>query len=671
MLLCSRRALWFSLTLAACAPGELPIERTASGLLSDVTDFGTNPGELHMRKYVPDDMPADAPVLFAFHACSQITEQPAPYYNAYVHAGWTELADEWKFYVVFPAQDSANNGLNCFNWAGEYGDPTNLMRGEGENESVRQMLEKMAADHSIDPARVYLAGFSGGGAMVSLMMATWPELFAGGAISAGIPYDCTTTFTQVTTCLSPGIDRTASDWGDRVRSAYPGYSGPYPKVSVWHGANDTTVARRNQTELLEQWTDVHGIDLTPEVSDTIDGHPHEEYRNAAGQTLVESYTIGGMGHGTPYQPSAGCGSTVPVGKQGGSYFFDVGICQSRRIGEYFGLDGGGVAVDRTPPQVSITAPADGSTVMGTVPIRAGATDDVGVVQATIAVNGELKATLASAPYAYDWSTAGEANGAYQIRVVATDAAGNAGEATIGVTLTGGVDDTTPPAVNVTAPENGAVVSGSVSITADASDDFGVARVEVRVDGAPVGEATSAPYSVVWNAASVAPGTHAISAVAFDAAGNSTTDDDTTVTVAAGDTSPPSVSIVSPSEGATLSGVIEISVNATDDDRIHSVLMFLDGELIGSDYRGPEYEFLWDTAVFPQGTHELSARAFDAAGNMADDSIAVTVKQATEEEMSGGKRVLAGKRYWGCAAAPPESGALVLVLGLLWFIRRKR
>jgi poly(hydroxyalkanoate) depolymerase family esterase len=671
MLLCSRRICWtIALASIGCAPGELPIEQTSSGLLSDVTDFGSNPGELHMRKYVPDDMPPDAPVLFAFHACSQITTSPAPYYNAYVHAGWNELADEHKFYVVYPAQDGSNNAIHCFNWAGEYGDPTNLMRGEGENESVRQMLEKMAADHSIDPSRVYMTGFSGGGAMVSLMMATWPELFAGGAILAGIPYDCTTTFTEVTSCLNPGMDRTPSDWGNRVRDAYPGYSGPYPRVSIWHGAADTTVAVRNQTELLEQWTDVHGIDQSADLSDTIDGHAHEEYQNASGATMVEIYRIGGMGHGTPYQPSDGCGSTVPAGKQGGSYFFDVGICAARRISEYFGLDGGGTQVDRTAPQVSISSPSNGASLTGDVTVRADATDDTGVVEVTISINGAVVATLTAPPYEHVFRTGGVANGDYRIRAVATDAAANAGEASIDVTVTGGVDDTTPPTVNVASPANGAMVSGTVPIEVDAGDDFGVARVEVFVDGAAVGEATSAPYTVAWDASSVAPGAHSIRAVAHDAAGNSTTDDDTSVTVVAGDTSPPSVSIVSPADGATLSGVVAIEVSATDDGGIHSVLMFLDGELIGSDYRGPEFEFLWDTAVFPQGSHELTARAFDAAGNVATDAIAVTVMQG-EGETTEPKRVLAGKRYWGCAAVPAEPGALVLLLGLLFIRRRVR
>ncbi len=643
--------------LAGCAPAEIPVDSTSEGLLTEVQSFGSNPGGLKMYKYVPAGVPADAPVLFALHACSQTA-------SAYEGAGWNALADELKFYVVYPEQQSANNPALCFNWAGEYGDPTNLMRGEGENESIHQMLDKMRQDYSIDPSRVYMSGFSGGGAQVALMLATWPDLFAGGAILAGIPYDCTTTFTEVSTCLNPGIDRSPMDWGDRVRNAFS-YSGSYPIISLWQGTADTTVKPTNQMELLDQWTNVHGIDETPDVMDTVDGHPHEAYQNAAGDTLIEVYHLTGMGHGTPVLPSAGCGQT-------GAYFLDVGICSSRHIAEFFGLDGSVTPVDRTPPQVMITAPADGGTVMGNVSIQATASDDVGVSQVTIAINGTVDATLTAAPYSYAWDASTAANGSYLIRATATDAAGNASHADITVTVMGGIDDTTPPSVNVTAPANGAMVSGTVDVAVDASDDFGVQRVTVLVDGTSIGEATAPPYHVSFNTGSVSPGAHAISATAVDAAGNTATDADTTVMVTAGDTTPPTVSIISPTDGAVLSGVVNISVASSDDTHINSVLMFLDGELIGTDYRGPSYEFLWDTAQSPEGPHELAARAFDDAGNMANDSISISVMQDGQDpDAPGGKRVLAGKRFWGCATTPAEPGGLLILLGVLFFFRRRR
>lgn len=649
----------FALSLLACGPQSSPLEigTTARGIFSEVPSFGSNPGGLKMYKYVPADVPPSAPVLFALHACSQTATE-------YQKAGWNELADEWKFYVVYPEQQTGNNPLRCFNWGGEYGDPTNLMRGEGENESIKQMVDKMAADHSIDPNRVYLSGHSGGAAQVALMLATWPDVFAGGAMIAGIPYYCTTTFTEVSTCLNPGIDRTAMEWGDRVRDAFPGFSGAYPRVSIWHGTGDSTVRPSNADELLEQWSSVHGVDMTADAGGTVDGADHEEYQDGSGNTLIERYLIPGMGHGTPVVPGEGCGTA-------GAYFLDSGICSSRRIGEFFGLDGGGVTPgDRTPPVVSITAPSDGATVQGTVSVTVDATDDVGVTEVVVAVNGNPRATLTAPPYTWTWDTSSEANGDYTLQATAVDAAGNEGTGSVGVTVQGGVEDTTPPTVNVTSPADGDMVSGTVSVTVDASDDFGVAKVDVLVDGTSVGEATTAPYEVSFDASALGEGTHAISAVAHDAAGNTATDDDTTVTVVAGDTTAPVVGFDSPADGETLSGVVRVRVSASDESSIHSVLLFLDGELIGTDYRGPDYEFLWDTATFPSGAHALTTRAFDPAGNPGVAEIQITVDQTVAEQEEP-ERVLAGRRYWGCASVPvTEIGGLWVLLGLLFLIRRR-
>ena len=125
-------------------------------VLTQVTSFGSNPGGLRMWKYVPSGMPQNAPLVLALHACSQ---QAADY----VKAGWNELADKYKFYVVYPEQTTTNNALTCFNWAGNNtnpitgdNDPANLTRGMGENESMKQMVDQMKADYSIDGKRVFI-----------------------------------------------------------------------------------------------------------------------------------------------------------------------------------------------------------------------------------------------------------------------------------------------------------------------------------------------------------------------------------------------------------------------------------------------------------------------------------------------------------------------------------
>src|SRR6202023_2917072 len=100
----------------------------------------------------------------------------------------------------------------------------------------------------------------------------------------------------------------ASDWSQRVKAAYPGYGGRYPRVTIWQGTQDTTVATANQQELIKQWTDVHGVSATPTQTDMVDGYPHSTFVDASHVVQVESYAITGMPHGFAIDPAHGCGT---------------------------------------------------------------------------------------------------------------------------------------------------------------------------------------------------------------------------------------------------------------------------------------------------------------------------------------------------------------------------
>ena len=180
-----------------------------------MTSFGSNPGNLRMFRYVPDGLPADAPLVVALHGCVQSA-------RAYADgAGWPKYAERDGFALVFPEQRSANNQNACFNWF-ESGD---IRRGSGEALSIKQMVDKTKADLKTDPKRVYVTGLSAGGYMTAAMLATYPDVFAGGGVIAGGPYKCATSLTQAFSCLNPGVDKTPKAWGDLVRAASP-YTGP-------------------------------------------------------------------------------------------------------------------------------------------------------------------------------------------------------------------------------------------------------------------------------------------------------------------------------------------------------------------------------------------------------------------------------------------------------------
>src|SRR5436190_2160446 len=195
--------------------------------------------------------------------------------------------------------------------------------------------------------------------------------------------------------------------------------------------------------------------------------------------------------------------------------------------------------DTTPPTVSITSPASGQTVSGTTSVTANAADNVGVAGVQFLLDGaNLGAEDTSAPYSVSWDTTTASNASHTLTARARDAAGNATTSSaVTVTVANSSGDTTPPTVAITSPASGATVGGTINVTADASDNVGVVGVEFRVDGALGPEDTSAPYGVAWHTTTASHGSHTLTAIARDAAGNRTTPAPVTVTVSNSSTTP--------------------------------------------------------------------------------------------------------------------------------------
>jgi feruloyl esterase len=337
--LANYRRQWAKLAKAAAAH---QLAEAGPSHLVEVAEFGSNPGNLRMLSYVPDNLAPSSPLVVVLHGCTQT----AAGYD--IGAGWSTLADRYGFAVLFPEQRQANNQKLCFNWF-ETGDIT---RGRGEPLSIRQMIERMTRDHAIDSRRIFVTGLSAGGAMTGVMLATYPELFAGGAVIAGLPYGSATNVQGAFEQMYQSRARPAGAWGDLVRAASP-HRGPWPKLSVWHGSADATVVAGNADEILKQWLDVHGLPPQPMLEETVDGYPRRVWRNEQGQDVIESFTITSMAHGTPLETGDGENAYGSAGP----FLLDVGISSTYHIARFWGLTGQAVATAPQDPALA-TAPQD-------------------------------------------------------------------------------------------------------------------------------------------------------------------------------------------------------------------------------------------------------------------------------------------------------------------------
>ena len=336
-------------------PGDWPLygrglHSEPSSPLVEMRDFGSNPGNLRMFAFAPARLQQPRALVVVLHGCGQT----AASYD--LGAGWSTLAKHYGFVLLLPQQQPSNNANGCFNWFNK----DDIARGRGEACSIRQMIARMARDYNFDPRRVFITGLSAGGAMTSTMLAIYPEVFAAGAIIAGLPFGIATNFREALTAMRGSAPRPASELGDLVRGASR-HRGHFPRVSVWHGSADRTVHPANAGEIVKQWLDVHHLPEAPMSGTVVDGHPRQVWWNADGDTIVESFRIADMAHGTPLGRAD---DDQRYGKKG-AFLIEAGISSSYHIAKFFGLThwirDTRPAIPQTPstrliPAVSLMAP---------------------------------------------------------------------------------------------------------------------------------------------------------------------------------------------------------------------------------------------------------------------------------------------------------------------------
>lgn len=283
------------------------------------SSFAPNPGNLRMFEYLPTRLGAGAPLVVILHGCGQT----AAGYD--LGTGWSQLADQLGFALLAPEQKAANNPNTCFDWF----NPEDITRGEGEAASIARMIQTMVETHRLDATRIYITGLSAGGAMAAVMLATYPEMFQGGAIIGGLAFGAAQNVRDALESMRSAPLRAPAQWGELVRAASD-HKGPWPKISIWHGALDAVVNINNAQASVAQWADVHGLSLMGAAQDMVDGAVHLRWDGK-----LEVYTLPALGHGTPIA-SRDLGQPAP-------FILDAGISSTRRIAEFWGLTSAAVS----------------------------------------------------------------------------------------------------------------------------------------------------------------------------------------------------------------------------------------------------------------------------------------------------------------------------------------
>ncbi|TXT57894.1 MAG: hypothetical protein BAJATHORv1_10602 [Candidatus Thorarchaeota archaeon] len=278
-------------------------------------------------------------------------------------------------------------------------------------------------------------------------------------------------------------------------------------------------------------------------------------------------------------------------------------------------------IDQTPPTITIESPTDGSIVDGIVTISFSAQDESGVSE----IKTYIDDVLVSESNTYHWDSTGWSDGTHFIRCEAIDTLGNQGSEEISVTVDN-IDDSLP-VVTISQPTDGATVKDVVEIIFSAEDDKGVDSYCIKIDGISV----SAETHYLWDTETYEDGYHTILCEAIDTSGNlGSSSISVVVDNSYIDTTPPEVEILSPVDGATVSGNANIDFSATDDVGVTSYRILIDGIEVSTDS-----SFTWDTTSYTDGDHIITCEAADAAGNVGSAEITVQVLNAVENELENG------------------------------------
>jgi polyhydroxybutyrate depolymerase len=266
--------------------------------LQTIPAFGSNPGRLVMKSFVPTNLPRNPSLVVVLHGCRQTPES----LNA--ASGFSKLAKDRGFVLLYPEQTHLNNPQKCFNWFR----PSEVARDRGELLSIKQMVDHALKRHRGDRARVYIVGLSAGGAMTGALVANYPDTFAGAAIIAGMPVGAARDAMSALRAMNSGAPAPSGGWGERISEISPGRR-LWPSVCVFQGTADRTVNPANALACADQWVEACGIDRgIGRVERKSWGELHSW--SSGGGHRVSLYSVNGMGHGLPVKESSSARSKL-------------------------------------------------------------------------------------------------------------------------------------------------------------------------------------------------------------------------------------------------------------------------------------------------------------------------------------------------------------------------
>ncbi|WP_237664177.1 PHB depolymerase family esterase [Sutcliffiella horikoshii] len=330
----SGKRLWLMLValILVCAGTLFPVSYSAAGQFLNGS-YGGKPYKL----YVPNgyDSNKSYPLYVMLHGCTQDASQFA------TGTKMNALADEKHFLVLYPEQTSSGNSNKCWNWF----ETAHQSRGNGEPAIIAGMVNTIKNNYSIQENQVYVAGLSAGAAMSVIMGATYPDLFSGVGVGAGLEYKAATSMTGAFTAMSSGGP-------NPVQQGYAAYQamGNRAKVMpviVFHGSSDYTVYPVNGDQVISQWSITNDFSQTGTNNGWIDDQPERtesftvsggrrysisDYEGGDGIVWMKKVTVQSMGH------------AWSGGSSQGSYTDPQGPDASRMMWDFFksiNNDGGG------------------------------------------------------------------------------------------------------------------------------------------------------------------------------------------------------------------------------------------------------------------------------------------------------------------------------------------